>query len=234
MSADFRQCLTSATAAAEAATTRTVSLEQPPVNASCALSTWAKFLELNRLISEYSKGVRGDASNGSPWYQWLVNYRGTLYYRTTSPAGGGPATSGIIYALLNPAMIAIVDALLLAFVAILFYAARYRYCRATPVWMNDGLRRASVLFLGWAGSMLPTMIFYRYGQLYQFLPGLFFAQATAAVVFDIMPVRSVKAVASVVGVAGMAAAYAYWSPWVYALPLSQEQHDARQWLPLWK
>jgi len=234
MSADFQQCLMSATAAADAATSRLVSLEESPANASCSLSTWAKFVELNRLISEYSKGVRGDASNGSPWYQWLVNYRGTLYYRTTSPAGEEPATAGIIYALLNPAMIVIVDVLLLAFVAVLFYAVRYRYCRATPVWLNDGLRRASVLFLGWAGSMLPTMIFYRYGQLYQFLPGLFFAQATAAVVFDILPVRSVKVLAAVVGVAGMAAAYAYWSPWVYALPLSQEQHDARQWLPLWK
>jgi len=234
MSADFQQCLTSATAAADAATLRVVSLEEAPANASCSLSTWAKFVELNRLISQYSKGVRGDASNGSPWYQWLVNYRGTLYYRTTSPAGEVPATAGIIYALMNPAMIVIVDLLLLAFVAVLFYAVRYRYCRATPVWVNDGLRRASVLFLGWAGSMLPTMIFYRYGQLYQFLPGLFFAQATAAVVFDIMPVRSVKALAAAVGVAGMAAAYAYWAPWVYALPLSQEQHDARQWLPLWK
>ncbi|OSX81562.1 hypothetical protein BU14_0014s0111 [Porphyra umbilicalis] len=234
MSADFQQCLTSATAAADAATSRVVSLEEAPANASCSLSTWAKFVELNRLISQYSKGVRGDASNGSPWYQWLVNYRGTLYYRTTSPAGEVPATAGIIYALMNPAMIVIVDLLLLAFVAVLFYAVRYRYCRATPVWVNDGLRRASVLFLGWAGSMLPTMIFYRYGQLYQFLPGLFFAQATAAVVFDIMPVRSVKALAAAVGVAGMAAAYAYWAPWVYALPLSQEQHDARQWLPLWK
>lgn len=237
VSVPFQDCLKNATKAAEDVAAAGVAAASPASadgGAVCTLSTWAKFVELNRLIMNYSKGVRGDSSNGSPWYQWLINYRGTLYYRGPTPDGADPTMAGIIYALMNPAMIVIVDVLLLAFVLVLFYAVRYRYCRATPVWVNDGLRRASVLFLGWAGSMLPTMIFYRYGQLYQFLPGLFFAQATAVVVFDLLPWRVVKAGLAAGGIAGMAAAYIYWSPWVYAAPLTAEQHLARQWLPLWK
>lgn len=241
VSAPFQACLKSATeaagvAAADVAADVAEAATPTPAggDAVCALSTWAKFVELNKLIMNYSKGVRGDSSNGSPWYQWLINYRGTLYFREATPDAADPSTAGIIYALMNPAMIVIVDLLLLAFVLVLFYAVRYRYCRATPEWVNDGLRRSSVLFLGWAGSMLPTMIFYRYGQLYQFLPGLFFAQATAVVVFDLLPSRAAKAGLSAGGIAAMAAAYVYWSPWVYALPLTSEEHLARQWLPLWK
>lgn len=237
VSPPFQACLTSASQAAGVAAESVAAAASPTPasgDAVCTLSTWAKFVELNKLIMNYSKGVRGDSSNGSPWYEWLINYRGTLYYRGPAPEGADSSAAGIIYALMNPAMIVIVDLLLLTFVMVLFYAVRYRYCRATPVWVNDGLRRASVLFLGWAGSMLPTMIFYRYGQLYQFLPGLFFAQATAVVVFDLLPSRAAKVGLAAGGIAAMAAAYAYWSPWVYASPLAAEQHLARQWLPLWK
>ncbi|GAB0497211.1 hypothetical protein MMPV_008535 [Pyropia vietnamensis] len=246
VSQPFQECLENATKAADVAAAGAAAADvaadvaeaMTPTPAAgdvvCTLSTWAKFVELNKLIMNYSKGVRGDSSNGSPWYQWLINYQGTLYFRSPTVETAGQSSSGIIYALMNPAMIVIVDVLLLAFVLVLFYAVRYRYCRATPVWVNDGLRRASVLFLGWAGSMLPTMIFYRYGQLYQFLPGLFYVQATAVVVFDLLPLRAVKAGLSAGGIVTMVAAYAYWSPWVYASPLTAEQHLARQWLPLWK
>ena len=193
----------------------------------CTMSIWARIVEVNKTIFRYSKGIRGNDKWGSSWFQWIINWRGALYYRD-----GAEPNISMIYVLMNPVMTVCIDALMCLFIAALFWMVRYRKHLDTTEAFKLHLRRGSALFFGWIGSMLPTMVVYRSGPVYQYLPGLFFAQALASVGFDIIPKRARPAAATAITV-GVVMAFVYWSPWVYALPLSQEDHIRRRWLRRW-
>lgn len=197
----------------------------------CKMSLWARFVELNATIFRYSKAIRGNDKWGSSWFQWIVNWRGALYYRQEAIVDSQKGTA-LIYVLMNPAMVLLIDGLMALFVGVLFYTVRYR----TKIQPNEAfkvhLRRGSVLFFGWIGSMLPTMVVYRSAPLYAYLPGLFFAQALGALSFDLIPPR-LRPLVATLSIAIMISAFAYWAPWVYAIPLTPAQHQMRRWLPRW-
>lgn len=193
----------------------------------CKMSLWARIVELNKTIFRYSKGIRGNDKWGSSWFQWIVNWRGALYYR--EPVGDKLA---MIYVLMNPVMTICIDVFMLLFIIVLFYRVRYRKTLRVNEAFKAHLRRGSALFFGWLGSMLPTMVVYRSGPVYQYLPGLFFAQALGAVGFDLIPPK-VRPLFSMLLTSTMVAALLYWSPWVYGLPISQQAHISRRFLPRW-
>lgn len=197
------------------------------VGEGCKMGMWARILELNKTIFRYSKGIRGNDKWGSSWFQWIVNWRGALYYRQQD----GPNIA-MIYVLMNPVMALSIDGLMGLFVGVLFYRVRYRKGLRPNEAFRQHLKRGSALFFGWLGSMLPTMVVYRSGPVYQYLPGLFFAQALGAVGFDLIPPK-LRPFTALMLTSGMVAAFAYWSPWVYGLPLSQLGHIERRWLPRW-
>lgn len=195
---------------------------------TCKMTVWKRFRELNETIFRYSKGIRGKDKWGSSWFLWIFNYRGALYFREDMPDN----KSSIIYVLMNPAMNLLINAFIGLFVVVLFYNIRYRTKMSISEPFRNHLRRGCVLFFGWIGSMAPTMVVYRSGPVYQYLPGLFFAQALAACGFDLIPPKG-RPVAATICIATMVAAFVYWSPWVYATPLAQAAHEARRWLPRW-
>lgn len=194
----------------------------------CKLSMWRRIIEVNRTIFRYSKGIRGNDKWGSSWFQWIINWRGALYYRDAPDS----SSLSIIYLLMNPVMTASIDALMLVFITVLFVTVRYRkqYVRSDA--FRQHLRRGGVLFFGWLLSMLPTMVVYRSGPVYQYLPGLFFAQGLAAIGFDLIP-KMGRPVAALVLAVAMVAAFLYWGPWVYGQPLSHAGHLQRRWMPRW-
>lgn len=194
----------------------------------CKMNMWKRVWEVNYTIYRYSKGIRGNDKWGSSWFQWIVNWRGALYYRETPDEN----TLSIIYLLMNPLMTVSIDLLMLLFVGALFLTVRYRKTHATTEALKQHLRRGGALFFGWMGSMLPTMVVYRSGPVYQYLPGLFFAQALAAVGFDLIP-RPGRPIAAIVVITALVVAFVYWSPWVYGFPLSFAGHLKRRWLPRW-
>lgn len=194
----------------------------------CKMSMWRRIWELNATIFRYSKGIRGKDKWGSSWFQWIVNWRGALYYRETPTDD----TLSMIYLLMNPMMTLSIDLLMCLFVAALFLTVRYRKTFPTTDAFKEHLRRGSTLFFGWILSMLPTMVVYRSGPVYQYLPGLFFAQALAAIGFDLIP-RPGRPIAALLICAGLVTAYVYWSPWVYGLPLTHAAQLKRRWLPRW-
>lgn len=194
----------------------------------CKMNIWERIWEVNKTIFRYSKGIRGNDKWGSSWFQWILNWRGALYYRETPSEN----MLSIIYLLMNPAMVVCIDGLMLVFVAGLFMAVRYRKMYVLPDPLKQHLRRGGALFFGWMASMLPTMVVYRSGPVYQYLPGLFFAQALGAVGFDLIPGPG-RPVAAIVLSGLMIAAFVYWSPWVYGTPLSHAGHLSRRWMPKW-
>lgn len=195
--------------------------------APCEMSLWARFVELNTTIYRYSKDIRGKDKWGSSWFLWIFNWRGALYFRAEEGN-----KSALIYVLMNPAMNVLIVGLAAVFFLVLFYNVRYRKYTLISDPFRSHLRRGAVLFFGWIGSMAPTMVVYRSGPLYQYLPGLFFAQALAACGFDLIPPR-MRPLAATLIISSMAAAFVYWSPWVYAIAVSDEAHEARRWLPRW-
>lgn len=221
MSAEFQACLR-----------RAAPGEQPALQ--CSMSLWRRFVELNRKIFVYSKGIRGSDRWGSSWFQWIVNWRGALYYRHQDKDDTGRVWSeALVYVLMNPAMVAVVDLLMALFGSVLVYVIRYRSILIVDDPTMQQLRRGTVLLFGWMGSMLPTMVVYRSGPVYQYLPGLFFAQALAALSFDlIVPDVARGSVVSVIA-SLLVVAFVYWSPWVYGTSLTLEQHASRRWMPTW-
>lgn len=195
----------------------------------CTMSMWRRIWELNATIFRYSKGIRGNDKWGSSWFQWIANWRGALYYRTTQEEEG---TLSMIYLLMNPMMATSIDSFMLVYVGALFMTVRYRKTYAIPEALKEHLRRGAVMFFGWIASMLPTMVVYRSGPVYQYLPGLFFAQALASVGFDIIPPFARPAMSLALAII-LVAAFIYWSPWVYAIPLPHARHVQRQWFPKW-
>lgn len=198
----------------------------------CKMSLWKRFLELNQTIYRYSKGIRGKDKWGSSWFLWIFNWRGALYYREEIGAGTPESKLRIIYILMNPVMNVLIVGLIAVFFAVFFYSIRYRKAVVVTDPFRAHLRRGAVLFFGWVGSMLPTMVVYRSGPLYQYLPGLFFAQALGACGFDLIPPKMRPAAAAVM-ITAMMAAFVFWAPWVYATPLTMQEHAARRLLPRW-
>lgn len=195
----------------------------------CKMSMWARIIEVNKTIFAYSKGIRGNDKWGSSWFQWIVNWRGALYYRQ---AAEGSNDMSLIYVLMNPVMTFCINVLMCLFIAALFYQVRYRKHIMSTDAYKQHLRRGAALFFGWIGSMLPTMVVYRSGPVYQYLPGLFFAQALGALGFDLIPPKMRPGAAIVVS-AAIVVAFVYWSPWVYGVSMPHSAHVARRWLPRW-
>ncbi|CDF35143.1 Dolichyl-phosphate-mannose--protein mannosyltransferase, family GT39 [Chondrus crispus] len=217
MSAEFQKCL--------------VGSKHWEGGEGCGMSMWARIIEVNRVIFQYSKGIRGKDKWGSSWFQWIVNWRGALYHREVVGEGAEEKVS-LIYMLMNPVMTLCIDVLMLVFIGALFYTVRYRKELRTTEALKEHLRRGGALFFAWVGSMLPTMVVYRSGPVYQYLPGLFFAQALGALGFDLIP-RRMRGMAFAIIAAGIVGAYVYWGVWVYGLPLPHTEHVKRRWLPRW-
>jgi dolichyl-phosphate-mannose--protein O-mannosyl transferase len=228
MSPEFQACLAGSDAAAAA-------------NGICKRSLFRRIVELNRTIYSYSKNIRGTDRSGSTWFQWIVNWRGTLYYRSAGPAAADSSaeaeTHAIIYVFMNPAMIVVLKTLMAVFLCLLCYRIRYRSVARVPTPASKiealQLRRGVVLLFGWMASMLPTMVVYRSGPCYQYMCSLLFAQVLGALSFDIVIPSRARSVTVVLCTAVMAVAFAYWAPWVYGLQLTAAQHNARRWMPSW-
>nr|AUE44560.1 dolichyl-phosphate-mannose-protein mannosyltransferase [Gloiopeltis furcata] len=197
----------------------------------CKMSLLKRVWELNRVIFQYSKGIRGKDKWGSSWFQWIVNWRGALYHREVVGQGADEKI-GLIYMLMNPVMTLCINILMMVFIGVLFYTVRYRKQVRTTEALKEHLRRGGALFFAWVGSMLPTMVVYRSGPVYQYLPGLFFAQALGALGFDLIP-RRMRATAFAVIAAGIVGAYVYWGVWVYGVAVAHSEHVKRRWLPRW-
>eukprot|EP00172_Hildenbrandia_rubra_P001545 Plantae.Rhodophyta-Hildenbrandia_rubra.ctg21109.p1 GENE.Plantae.Rhodophyta-Hildenbrandia_rubra.ctg21109~~Plantae.Rhodophyta-Hildenbrandia_rubra.ctg21109.p1 ORF type:complete len:604 (+),score=99.79 Plantae.Rhodophyta-Hildenbrandia_rubra.ctg21109:1023-2834(+) len=228
MSKEFQACLKGSKQAIAAATTGV---------GGCSMNYWQRFVEINKVIFRYSKGVRGQKSSGATWYQWIVNWRGTLYHSSPKTDPSDPVAT--IYLIMNPAMVLLVNASIVCFLVGMCLMIRYRKTYRLSEASKSSIQRAAVLLFAWILSMLPTMVVYRAGPVYQYLPGLIFAQAAAAVAFDMLPSKSgrlkrIRTIALVVSAGLMVAAFIYWAPWVYALPLPMKDHVRRRWLPMWK
>lgn len=195
------------------------------------------FLYMNARMVQSNANIKKRHSWESSWYQWIANWRGMLYYVLREEASEErEARRSQVYLLGNPVVIYMVLGCVTLFAALTALSVRYREWFA-------GMRRAAELrrlrgtgvFLlsGWLCNLLPYILVDRAAFIYHYLPGLFYGQLLCGLMVDVIPGARWRAALVMTLVAAMAAAFVYWSPWAYAVPLTNEQHARRRWLPRW-
>lgn len=192
------------------------------------------FLYLNARMISSNASIKKRHSWESDWYQWIVNWRGVLYYVKRETVDGTEKKQQI-YLLGNPVVIYLTLLCVGIFLILLVVTIRYRessIVRSRIAGLSWNRNNGIFLLFGWLCNLLPYILVHRAAFIYHYMPGLFYGQLLTAVVFDFLPPK-LRAISVLFAVIGIAAAFVYWSPWVYGFPLTKEQHDERRWLPRW-
>lgn len=193
------------------------------------------FIYLNGRMVGSNASIKKRHTWESKWYQWIVNWRGVLYYVLKSKDENGEQLRAQIYLLGNPVVIYLVLLCVFVFSVMLFLAVRYRQSLQKLVVLRkfkgskgDG----TFLLFGWLCNLLPYLLVTRAAFIYHYLPGLFYGQLLCGLLVDLIPKKARIVVVSILVIL-MASALLYWSPWIYSFPLTQQGHSRRRWLPRW-
>ena len=82
---------------------------------------------------------------------------------------------------------------------------------------------------GWILNLAPYALIARTCFAYHYMPALVYGRLLIALLVD----SFLGAGGCAAACAAVTAAWVYWAPWVYALPLSFEEHAARRWMEKW-
>lgn len=191
------------------------------------------FVYLNKYMLTANAGITTRHNWESYWYQWIVNWRGLLYYNHEEKATGKWAS---VYLHGNPLVIWISGGCVAIFLLCALIAARYRD-RSMPIGqMRESLGYAIntclFLFWGWLINLLPYILVDRSAFVYHYLPGLLYAQLLCGVLVDQLPQR-LSLLIMVVSMGAVIWTFWYYIPWIYCFPISSAEHAARRWLPRW-
>lgn len=165
----------------------------------------------------------------SKWWTWPLNQRGVLYY--SGHVGPDPTK---VYLLGNPAVSWLVLGGFVFTFVVIAAVLRYRFDAMTVL---DSRLKAFVRAAGFCTSayvlgLLPYIAVSRAAFIYHYIPSLLYGIVITALTIDVVGGRSAKAIVAVLS-AGVVVTWVYFAPWVYALPLSHDQHKAREWLAGW-
>jgi len=197
------------------------------------------FIELNGRMYVANKNITKRHPWDSRWFQWIVNWRGVLYYSEKAietdeldEQGNTIKKTELVYLLGNPAVVWISGLCVLGFVLWLLFLIRYREKYASNTWIHQRFRIGIFLLFGWASNLAPYILVDRSSFLYHYLPGLFFGELLVSFMVDLLPYKW-RPVVSCFVISVAVAAFLYWCPWIYAWPLTAQQHDQRRWMRRW-
>lgn len=198
------------------------------------------FTYLNRRMVVSNASIKKRHNWESFWYQWIINWRGVLYYTLRSTTSDNVKTKEIIYLFGNPVVVYAVLCAVLVFVSCLVVTVRYRHVKRIRKWTLDherNINTAKFLAFGWACNLLPYILVDRAAFIYHYIPGLFYGELLVGLLVDLLPnsgtFGGMRTVVCVTVCSACVAAFAYWSPWIYAVALTEEEHRRRRWLPRW-
>ncbi|CAN8065505.1 unnamed protein product [Agarophyton chilense] len=192
------------------------------------------FRYLNRRMVQSNASIKKRHTWESDWYQWIVNWRGVLYFLHKETKSEKTIRTQI-YLLGNPVVIYVTLVCVLVFIVIALLSARYRESvRRWKRYSQLQWMRSTGIFLlsGWLCNLLPYILVDRAAFIYHYIPGLFYGQLLVGLVLDAVPSKARIPVVVVMG-GSMVTAFVYWSPWIYATPMDSDQHSRRRWLPKW-
>ena len=94
---------------------------------------------------------------------------------------------------------------------------------------------SAVLFCmaGYWVNLLPYLAVSRSCFIYHYIPALVYGEMLTALLLEHLLPRATFRYAYKFVLLAVCAAYLYYAPWVYALPLTNDGHARRRWLPRW-
>lgn len=192
------------------------------------------FLYLNSRMIQSNANIKKRHTWESDWYQWIVNWRGVLYF-VKNETIDDINYKAQIYLFGNPVVIFLTLFSVAVFLVYISLAVRYRevFSRFSNLKTHKWIQANGIFLLsGWLCNLLPYILVQRAAFIYHYIPGLFYGQLLTSVMFDLVPIR-IRKVCVVCGIGLMFAAFLYWSAWIYAFPLTRDDHNLKRWLPRW-
>lgn len=191
------------------------------------------FLYLNKYMLSANAGITTRHNWESYWYQWIVNWRGLLYFNQEEKSTGRWAS---VYLIGNPLVIWICAGCVATFITGVLISYRYRdktlFTGHTRESLQYATRTGVFLFWGWLINLLPYILVDRSAFVYHYLPGLLYAQLLTGVLVDQLP-RRLSILVMAVFLCAVFCCYLYYVPWIYCFPITSEQHASRRWLRRW-
>lgn len=189
------------------------------------------FVYLNKYMFTANAGIKTRHHWESYWYQWIVNWRGLLYYNNQTD--GKWQT---VYLLGNPVVVWGCGAFVGIFIIGFLMSMRYHNVKIlkanTRATLRYAMRTCIFLFWGWLINLLPYILVDRSAFVYHYLPGLIYAQLLSGVLVDQLPFR-LRMVVTLAAMSAVVGSFVYFAPWVYCFPLTSGQHAERRILPKW-
>lgn len=186
---------------------------------------------LNKYMFTANAGITTRHHWESYWYQWIVNWRGLLYYN--KQVGEKWAS---VYLHCNPIVCWVCAVFVGLFIIGFLFSVRYRsvkiFNRIRREELSFALRTCIFLFWGWLINLLPYILVDRSAFVYHYLPGLIYAQLLTGVVVDQLPL-ALRIITTMIILITAIVTFVYYAPWVYCFPLTSAEHAARRWLPKW-
>lgn len=186
---------------------------------------------LNKYMFTANAGITSRHHWESTWYQWIINWRGLLYYNQQIDKDWAA-----VYLHNNPVVCWVCGAFVMLFIVTFLMSIRYRSCKLLSISRRIRFHYASrtcvFLFWGWLINLLPYILVDRSAFVYHYLPGLIYAQLLTGVVVDQLPFP-LRVLTTITILTATLAAFIYYMPWIYCFPISSDEHAARRWLPRW-
>lgn len=209
----------------------------------------ANFAALNWRMFDSNRGLTTPHPWDTRWHEWPRNARGLLFWSgdaqragymrpVSSPSspsrtdGGMPAR---VYAIGSPLTVWLSTAGVAASTLLALLARRYPSASTRLRTCTDA--RIRFLLGCYLCSLLPYALVQRTSFVYHYMPPMYCAVLLTAALLDraALALRAGGARIALAGALLIASCctYLYFAPWVYAIPLPWQQHEAMQWLPRW-
>jgi len=195
---------------------------------------WWKFPMANAEMFIVNKAITEPHHWGSRYNQWVVNSRGLAYwgddgkYEQESEYG----VSRQVYLLGNPLVVWGTSICILLWLLTSALALHFRYVVDFRPKDVRGLQLCGFAFVAWICNLAPYVLVERSCFIYHYMPGLLYVEILAALWLDRVSF-SLRKYTIGLALAAVVTSFLYFSPWVYALPLSNEAIADRRWMPGW-
>lgn len=123
-------------------------------------------------------------------------------------------------------------AVLLSVVILTFYA-RYKRHLAPGSDVHAFARQATFCLVAYAMNLAPYLGVARSTFLYHYMPALAYGQILLSRLIEVALPPAWRGRVQVALLLVVVAVYLHFAPWIYALPMTNEAHDRRRWMPRW-
>jgi dolichyl-phosphate-mannose--protein O-mannosyl transferase len=196
---------------------------------------WWTMVTFNLRMVAHSAATTQPHTWGSRYWQWITNARGVSYWGSSMGTAEDKSSMYLIGSPLSTWAVALVMAALPALLIAAQRTAWYKSGELTlglplvatfrAAWTPTTAAAAVFCAVGWGLNLLPYIIIDRTTFAYHYLPALLYGHLTLALLVD----SFLGDWGNLGGLAVAGATWWYYMPWVYAIPLTEEQHAARRW-----